>query len=314
MGVSLQQIKYFVAVFEEGSVSRAAEREDSSQPGLSTQIRKLEKALDNQLFERSVHGVTPTLAGQKFYDHAVGILRSVRKAEQEMAEMGREVSGSIRIGLIPSVVRGFLPSMLPKFVLDYPKVDLNVFEAYSSTLTSWIRNNEVDFGIVIDPPKQKGLVISRLSIEHLVLVTGNSLGFEHGKPLRLSEVEPLNLVLPSTQNSLRGVIDRYIRIDDINVKRVLEMDTMQGAVEFVKNADWATLLPFASIKCDLQSQSNELCINPIVEPDIRADFYLIHQRQRPLSEASRVFIEAMKKEAQELDSTWNKFLNKGDCD
>ena len=311
MSISLQQIKYYVAVYEEGSVSRAAEREDSSQPGLSTQIRNLEKSLGNQLFERSVHGVTPTLAGEKFYEHAVGILRSVRKAKQEMAEMGQEISGSVRVGLIPSVVRGFLPTMLPKFVMDYPKVNVNVFEAYSSTLTDWIRNNDVDFGIVIDPPKNKALVISRLSIEHLVLVTGNSLGFEHGKPLRLSEVEPLNMVLPSQQNSLRGVIDRYIRIDDIKVKRVLEMDAMQGAVEFVKNADWATLLPFASIKCDLQPRNKELCVNPIVDPDIRADFYLIHQRQRPLSEASRMFVEAIKKEAQELDSTWDNFLKNG---
>lgn len=310
MSVSLQQIKYFVAVYEEGSVSRAAEREDSSQPGLSTQIRNMEKTLGGQLFERSVHGVTPTLAGQQFYDHAVGILRSVRTAEQEMAEMGREVSGSIRVGLIPSVARGFLPSMLPKFVVEYPNVELNVFEAYSSTLTSSVRNNEVDFGITIDPPKLKGMAISRLSVEHLVLLTGNRLGLKHGKPLQLSKVDPLKIVLPSSQTSLRAVIDRYIRINDVRVKRVLEMDAMQGTVEFVQNSDWATLLPFAAIKCDLESQNSDLCVSPIVDPDIRADFYLIHQRQRPLSEAGRVFIQGMEKEAQDLNSTWNKFLNK----
>ena len=149
--ISLLQIRYFVAVFEEGGFSQAAGRENCAQPGLSVHIRNLEDSLGEPLFERSVNGVTPTPAGQRFYRHAVSILRSVRAAELDISEMSDQVSGLVRAGLIPSAARGLLPSMLPGFVDAYPRIDLRLVQAYSGTLIDWLLSGELDFVLVDEP-------------------------------------------------------------------------------------------------------------------------------------------------------------------
>ena len=82
--ITIRQLQYFVAVYEEASFSRAAEREHCSQPALSAQIRNLEAILERSLFDRSVNGAIPTAAGQRFYRHSVAILRSVNTARLEM--------------------------------------------------------------------------------------------------------------------------------------------------------------------------------------------------------------------------------------
>lgn len=301
--ISLLQIRHFAAVFEEGGFSRAAERENCAQPGLSVHIRNLEDSLGQPLFERSVSGVTPTPAGQRFYRHAVSILRSVRMAEHEMIEMSGQVSGVVRAGLIPSAVRGLLPALLPRFVDDYRQVNLRLVQAYSGTLSEWVLSGELDFALVIEPPARDGLEITRFSEERMVLITGRALGLHPWRPVRLGDLPPLRLVVPTERHGLRHSIDRSIKTANLALERMLEMDAMQGAFEFIGNSDWATILPMTAVLSDLESA--RLCFNPIVEPTIKSDFYLIHPTQNPLSEAARVFVDALHKAGEGTADAWD---------
>lgn len=301
--ISHRQIRYFVSVFEEGGFSRAAERENCAQPGLSVHIRNLEETLGQPLFERSVNGVTPTTAGERFYRHAVAILRSVRNAELEITEMQGQISGVVRAGLIPSAVRGLVPSMLPGFLDAYPQVDLRLMQAYSETLIKWLLSGELDFALAIEPSAQEGLEITLFSEERMVLITGRVLGLQPWRPVKLSELPPFKLVVPTMRHGLRRNIERSIRIAKLSPKRVLEMDAMQGAFEFIKNSDWATILPLTSVVNDLHS--DRLCLNPIVEPSIKSDFYIAHLTQNPLSAASRVFVDALHKASEATADAWD---------
>ncbi len=132
--ITIRQLQYFVAVYEEATFSKAALREHCSQPALSSQIRNLEQILNRALFERSVHGVTPTAAGQRFYRHSVAILHSVNSAKLEIEEVSGQVAGQVRAGLIPSIMRGVMPSFLPAFVETYPMIDIRLIQSFSDTL------------------------------------------------------------------------------------------------------------------------------------------------------------------------------------
>ena len=132
--ITIRQLGYFVAVYEEASFSKAAVREHCSQPALSAQIRNLEDILARSLFERSVSGVTPTAAGLRFYRHSVAILRSVNAATLEMAEASGQLAGPVRLGLIPTVVRGLLPEFLPQFVEAHPMIDIQLIQGFSDPL------------------------------------------------------------------------------------------------------------------------------------------------------------------------------------
>ena len=185
--ISFRQLQYFIAVCEEGSISKAAGRENCTQPALSTQIRNLEDVIGSKLFERSVVGVLPTTAGKRFYRHAVAILRSLRVAEHEMAKGNDQILGTVHAGLIPSVVRGILPSFLPDFVERHPAIELCITESFSGTLTSWLLARELDLAVVVEPSAHDGVVIERMAEGPAMLITGKAAGLAPG-PTRLSDL------------------------------------------------------------------------------------------------------------------------------
>ncbi len=291
--ITIRQLQYYVAVYEEASFTKASEREHSSQPALSAQIRKLEQILNHTLFRRSVTGVTATAEGQRFYRHAVTILRSINSAQLEMAEVSGLVAGRVYAGLIPSVVRGLLKSFLPKFVDAFPMIEVRILQGFSDILAQSVLERSAEFAIVLEPPKHDGIEITKFFEDRMALISNPALGLVRGEPVRLQELPLLNLVLPSPNHTLRRSIERCIWTREIRVGRILEMDTVHGMIDFVSNANWATILPMIAVAGDLQSE--RLCINPIVLSHLEADLYLIHLTRDPLSAAAQAFVEELRK-------------------
>lgn len=293
--ITIRQLQYFVAVYEEASFSKAAEREHSSQSALSTQIRNLETILERPLLERSVHGVTPTVDGQRFYRHAIAILRSVTAAKQEMAEINGSISGMVRLGLIPSVIRGLLPKFLPGFLERHPLVDVRIIQGFSAPVARAVLDNVVDLGVVLEPPRNEGIEITRLAAGRMVLVTGAQSGLRRGAPLRLADLPAFDFVVPSPDHTLRQIIERRIWTREIRVARLLEMDSVHGMVDLVRGSpNWATILPLVAVICDLDA--DDLCISPILEPQLEADIYLITLGRQPLSRAAQLLVEGLRQQ------------------
>tara|TARA_B100000315_G_scaffold118666_1_gene108748 strand:+ start:2316 stop:3281 length:966 start_codon:yes stop_codon:yes gene_type:complete len=306
--MNLKQIQSFVAVFEEGGFSRAAQRLHATQPGISAQMKQLENSLGDVLFERSVSGVTPTPAGRLFYQHALAILRRVQVAQEELREMRGEISGSIKFGIIPSALRGLSPTLFPRFAATYPQIKITLKEAYSDSLTTWVRTGELDFAVVIEPPHQEGLMTERLTKESMVLISGRAMGLSSWRPINLVGAQPLKLIAPSEGNSLRINLDRRIRSGELPIANLLEMDSVHGSIEFIRNSDWTTILPYTAVSAD--ADAPDLCLNPITAPEISADFFLIHQVQSPLSIAARTFVEIMGEEFDLINDSWRANLSR----
>lgn len=294
--ITIRQLQYFVAVYEEGAFSKAAEREHCAQPALSARVRNLEEILGRSLFERSVNGVTPTAYGQRFYRHSVAILRSVNLAQAEMEEVSGQVSGELRAGLIPSVVRGLMPSFLPAFVETYPMIDIRLVQGFSDTLAEAVLAQTVEFAVVLEAPKHEGIEITKVSEGKMVLISGAELGFKRGEPLKLPKLAPLNLVVPSPNHTLRRNIERRIWTKEIPVGRILEMDSVYGMIDFVAHSKWATILPLVAVACDVGSK--RLCINPIIDPYLEADLYLINLKRHPLAATAQLFVNELQRQAE----------------
>src|SRR5690348_6641897 len=132
--LNVRQLRAFVGVYEEGSFSKAARRLNATQSGLSMQNQSLEQQVGLTLFERSPRGVTPTFAGRRLYELALGVLRRLDEVDAEIRVLSSGVSGDIRIGLMPTFTRGVLAPALAGFLAEYPKVRVSVVEAYSAAL------------------------------------------------------------------------------------------------------------------------------------------------------------------------------------
>jgi LysR family nitrogen assimilation transcriptional regulator len=302
--LDLRHIRSFIAVYEEGSINRAATRLHCAQPSLSLQLRNLEESLSVALFERHARGARPTAAAKRFYQHCITILGEVESAEQHMRDWAREIAGALTVGLIPTVTKSVLPLVLPDYTERLPNVDIRVVEAYTGTLTDWVISGELDFAIVTEPPIEEGLVLRALSAEPLALVSGAKSGFTHLAPVRLpDDMPPLKLVIPSQQHSLRGVLERHIRVGDIAIERLIEMDGLFGAMEFLHKSEWSSILPVSTVVDDMAS--GKFVVNPIVEPVMMIEYYLIHQAQRPLDRASRELVDGLETALKQSAADWS---------
>jgi len=149
--MELHQLRYFCAVAETGSFSRAAEQSHVSQPSLSQQILKLEGELGARLFDRLGRSVRLTELGKTFLPRARAVLRELEAAKGDVVERKEFIGGQIAIGVIPTVAPYFLPPLLTDFSRKYPKVQLTVVEEITPVLLDRLRVGTIDVAILALP-------------------------------------------------------------------------------------------------------------------------------------------------------------------
>jgi DNA-binding transcriptional LysR family regulator len=169
--MELRHLRYFIAVAEEGHITRAAERLGMQQPPLSQQIRALERELDVQLFRRKPRGVELTDAGRAFLHDALATLARLDRGIETTRRTARGEQGRICLGVTQtSPFHPFVPRVIRAFREAYPLVSITIEEADSSDLVEHLRNERIDAAFIRTPPADaEGLVISALLEEELVV-------------------------------------------------------------------------------------------------------------------------------------------------
>ncbi|MFA9441660.1 LysR substrate-binding domain-containing protein [Uliginosibacterium sp. sgz301328] len=174
--MDLRHLKYFVAVAEELSFTRAAERLHIAQPPLSQQIQALEQELGLQLFERTRRRVTLTSSGERFLVDARRTLHAAEEAIQGARRMARGEQGELRVGFTSSVpFTGLLPELLRRYRAAYPQVTVSLRELFTTDQFAALAERRLDVGLV----RNDGLVRPA------------------GISLRELRRDPLRLVLPA---------------------------------------------------------------------------------------------------------------------
>src|SRR6266576_600682 len=149
--MELHQLRYFCAVAETGSFSRAAEQSHVSQPSLSQQILKLEDELGARLFDRLGRSVRLTELGKTFLPRARAVLRELEAAKGDVDERKDSVVGSICVGVIPTIAPYLLPPHLTFFTRQFPQARLAVVEEITPVLLERLRASSVDIAILALP-------------------------------------------------------------------------------------------------------------------------------------------------------------------
>jgi DNA-binding transcriptional LysR family regulator len=142
--MELRHLRYFVAIAEERSFTRAAERLWVAQPGLSTQIRRLEGELGVKLFERHTRGADLTRAGELFLERARSALAAADVAGATGRDLEAGLIGSLRLGIASEARWGRASDVLQRFSRERPRVELTVLEAYGGTLWRDLREGRLD--------------------------------------------------------------------------------------------------------------------------------------------------------------------------
>jgi LysR family transcriptional regulator, nitrogen assimilation regulatory protein len=306
-GIALRQIRAVIAVCEEGSFTRAAQREHATQSGISQHVAAVERALGVKLFERSTAGVVPTPAGLRYYRRCVEAVGMLETADEEARALAGLVTGDLRVGLMPTFTRAVLAPTLEYFVPRYPEVRLHIFEGYSGVLTEMVRSDELDFAVVPAFEGQIGLKSRLLVRDREILISGRQRGLEPLSPVRLSECVPLKVVVPGPDNIRRRNLETYFQSHGIDVAAMLEMDAMIGTLEFVARSDWVTVLPSVISVNDINN--GDLVVNPIVGPPLHIDCVVIQPTRRTLTTQARLFLERFEAEVTHIHEVWNQAVD-----
>jgi LysR family hydrogen peroxide-inducible transcriptional activator len=194
--MEVHQLRYFCAVAETGSFTRAAEREQVAQPSLSQQIMKLEEELGVRLFDRLGRAVRLTDPGQVFLPRARTILSELRAAKEEVAERQSTVSGAVCVGVIPTIAPYFLPARIAVFSRRYPQASITVVEDVTVHLLDRLRGGLVDLAIMALPARGHDLECFPLLTERLfaILPKGHDLARRRSVLMKELRQEPFLLL------------------------------------------------------------------------------------------------------------------------
>lgn len=304
MSGSLRDIRLFIAAYEERSFTAAAVRENATQSGVSQHIRKLEETFGVKLFSRDKARVMPTPAGDGYYQRCIDVLRAHEAADRVARSYATGLDGEIVIGLMPTMTRCALAPVLAKFIEAHPNLVVRVVEGYSAMLTQRVQANELDFAIVPAFSGGSGLKSRLFMRTPELLVSSARSGLPHLKPLRLSKLGPMKLVVPGQANTRRRLLETYFASNGVKVERLLELDAMLGTLDFISRTDWMTVLPGLMMADD--NEPRLFTINPIVDPSFMLDLVLIEPSRRPISARAEAFLDLLEEEAIRLNRRWEK--------
>jgi len=301
--IPLRQVRAVIAVCEEGSFTRAADRENATQSGISQHVAAVERKLGVKLFERTTGRVTPTPAGMRYYKSCVEAVGALENAAEQARALAGQVTGDLRIGLMPTFTRAVLAPVLEDFVPRCPEVRLHIVEGYSGSLTEMVLDEELDFAVVPAFEGTIGLKSRLLVRDREMLISGPRRGFMPLAPVRLSECAPLKFVVPGPDNIRRRNLETYFQSHGVEVAAMLEMDAMIATLEFVARSDYVTILPSVISINDIGR--GELIVNPIVGPELHAEFVVIQPTRRTLSTQARLFLQRFEAEVTHIHDVWD---------
>lgn len=168
----LRQIEDFLAVIDAGSIHAAARKTGLSQPAVTKSLRGLEAELHTQLVRRTNHGVVTTPAGRAFYARAHAAQAELRKAQEEIAQLAGEGSGSVAFGVGPLAALLVVPEAVLRFREQFPAANLRIVEGFPNEFIAMVRDGTLDFAL---RPKVVGkldpaLTFRPLYVDSLIIV------------------------------------------------------------------------------------------------------------------------------------------------
>jgi LysR family nitrogen assimilation transcriptional regulator len=296
--MDLRRLRYFIAIVEQGSFSKAAEVLNIAQPALSLHVRNMEAELGSALLFRSPQGVVATEAGEILLRHARMVVEQLSLARDEIKTRGGEPSGEVSLGLPGTISQILSVPLIVEARKRFPRVKLRLAEAMSGFVLEWIQKDQIDLAIVYMPISEKGLSSTPVLTEELWLL---------GPPAEISGVPfpapsttvdysfaaTLPLILPSQNHGLRLLLEQEASRCALKLNVNIEVDSYVNIKRLAERGIGYSILPFNSIA--QEAASGTLSAWRIARPSLQRSVYLAHPIDRPLTHAA-VAIEALCRE------------------
>ncbi len=252
--ISIKQIGYALKVAANLHFKKAADECFVSPSTLSNAITEMEKQLGFQVFERDNRKVIVTSLGSDFIKKAQLIklhLEDIRKISELQSE---PLSHRLSIGIIPTISPFFIPMVLPKLAVEYPKLKLQIEEAQTEVLINRVKTGDLDMAILALPYDLKGMIAFKFWEEDFFWVSKtNDKRSKTGK-IKAKEIRTSELILLEDGNCLKDHVLSACKISD-NSQHSFRASTLTTVIQLVKGGMGTTVIPKMAINQLLKSES-----------------------------------------------------------
>ena len=285
--MDLRQLRYFVAIVDHASLSKAALRLHIAQPALSQHVRHLEEELRVKLLVRGARGVTTTEAGARLHHHARALLVQV----DELPELVREVEvnpvGEVRLGMSGTVSELVTVPLIEAARRWHPGVRIRPVEAMSGYVLDWLRRGEIDAAIVYGTTDPVGVTTHQVLTEELCLLGQPGSAPAGARPdgvIPLASVLKLDLITPGGGHGLRDVIDSGAANLRAAMKPAFEIDSYSQIKALAAKGFGYGILPEMAVV--RETRERLLDVWHIVDPILQRKIFIAYRPDRPLSAAT----------------------------
>ena len=246
--VELRHLRYFLAVAEAGSFSRAADRLGISQPSVSQQMRDLEAGLRVSLFQRRGKRILLTSAGLIFQEHARVILRQLENFLQELSSEPGQLRGALHVGVVPILNVALMPDLLGLFAAKHPGINLTVDEISSTEIETALEEGRMDVGLGFLTRHSPNLRYERLCTDEFALIVSEAHPWWRRRVVQFSELHQQRLLQLSDTFVMRRMTDQICLRHQVRPRTVAELNAIETLLRSLAPLKAAALMPKIALR------------------------------------------------------------------
>ena len=301
--MTLSQLKYTLAVAEEGNFTLAAEKCFVTQPTLSMQVQKLEEELSVKLFNRNTKPISLTTIGTKIIEQAKIIVRESKRMDDIVSMEKGIIGGDFKLGIIPTIMPTLLPLFLNTFIKKFPKVNLKIEEQNTATIIEELKNGKLDAGIAASPLDDNKLIEKPLYYEPFVGYIPESHSLSKLKILKISDLEKMDVLVLEDGHCFREHVLKLCQTPNFSHSFNLKSGSFETLIHLANDGLGMTLLPYLQTRNLTQKNANNL--RSFESPEPAREISLIYSKNQlklPVIESLATTIESIMRGAIKFEN------------
>jgi DNA-binding transcriptional LysR family regulator len=289
--VELNQLETFLAVAEERSFSRAAQRLHRTQPAVSQVIRKLEESVGEVLFDRATRDGSLTAAGVLLRDYALRLLALRREAASALGELRSLERGRLQLAANEYTCMYLLPAV-DAFRRQYPHISVTVHRMLASRIPDELSLRTFELGVISFRPDPAQFRTIAVYADSLAFIVSPKHPLASERRVSISDLGKEVFIAHNVASPLRRkVIETFQRYrTPLNME--IELPTIEAIKRFVAMGNGVALVPHLSVARELET--GDLVRIPVDELEVRRVLRLVHRRQATLSYAAKAFLRTLR--------------------
>jgi len=289
----LHSLKVFLAVANEKSFSRAAEKMNRTQPAISLGVQRLEQELGEKLIDRSAKDLLLTDAGKIVLDFARRFENLEADMANSLAELRDNSAGRLVIGANESTSL-YLLEHIENYRRTFPKVKVQVRRSLSSRIPAQLIDGDLELGLLSFDPSDERLVSTVIYTDHLAFVVSPQHRFAGRDELSITELDMETFIAHNVLSPYREIVLREFQRHKVPLNMDVEMPTVETIKKLVQRNEGVAFLPRMCVTQEVEQRMlREVVVKElsVVERKIR----LVYPARRALSHAARAFLELVQR-------------------